>query len=69
MKLDAGCGIAENLMAGYGTKLLRYERDLPILIGRMGIGFKLTTGFEMQDEKQKIIGNRRYAENCNLSVG
>ena len=29
--------MAENLMAGYGTKLLRCERDLPILIGRMGL--------------------------------
>ena len=70
VKLNAGCGTAVNLMAGYGTKLLRCERDLLILIGMMGISFKLTTGFGMQDEKQKIIGNRsrRYAENCNLSV-
>ena len=51
VKLDAGCGMVENLMAGYGITLLWCERDLLILIGRMGISFKLTTGFGMQDEK------------------
>lgn len=62
LKMQAGCGMTEILMAGLGIKLLRRERDLLILTCGMRDSFKVDGG--MRVEKQKITGYGCYTETC-----
>lgn len=54
VKMEAGCGMTDILMAGCGIKVLRRERDLLIWTGRMRDRLKIDGG--MRDENQKITG-------------
>jgi len=58
-----GCEMAEILlMAGFGMRRFRRERDLLILTGGMRDSYKIDAG--MRDEnKKKITGFRRCAIN------
>lgn len=52
VKMEAGCGMTDILMAGCGIKVLRRERDLLIWTGGMRDRLKIDGG--MRDENQKI---------------
>ena len=52
VKLDAGCmWDGRKFNGGIRDKITSVGAGFAYLIGRMGISFKLTTGFGMQDEK------------------
>lgn len=65
VKMEAGCGMMEILMAGCRTKILWQKWDLLIFDEGVRDSFKIYSG--IQDKKQKIAHYGHHAENCNFN--